>query len=63
MTEATQPEATQPEPDLEYDLAHDGARTPQHPAAPRAPVQVTTTTEDQDQDYSYDLAHDIPPQR
>ncbi len=49
------------EADLEYDLAHEGARTPQRPAISTEPVQIANTTPDQGQDYSYDLAHDIPP--
>jgi len=56
MTEPTQTG------DLEYDLAHEGADTPQRPVTPQRLVQIANTTPDQGEDYSYDLAHDIPPQ-
>jgi hypothetical protein len=52
--------------DYGYDMAHDfersdipgpTAREREHP-----PVYVPTETSDTDEDYSYDLAHDVPPQ-
>jgi len=60
MTEPAVPGTAE---DLEYDLAHDGFRTPQRAAVRRPHIQVATTTADEGGDYSYDLAHDIPPQR
>jgi hypothetical protein len=50
----------QPEPDLEYDLAHEASEvsTPLNPH--RDPEPVATETPEYDGDYSYDLAHDVP---
>jgi hypothetical protein len=52
--------------DWEYDLAHEGAdaalsRTQAGPDV-RDQVRVVTLTSDPDRDYSYDLAHEVPPE-
>ncbi|HEX2903829.1 MAG TPA: hypothetical protein VHO01_10285 [Jatrophihabitans sp.] len=58
MTESGQPH----DGDLEYDLAHEDAMTSPQPRAAAEPVVVVIGTEDHGEDYSYDLAHDVPPQ-
>jgi len=63
MTQSADAPGDPPEPDLEYDLAHeaDAAAQPARPTQSDA-VTVVTQTPDYDGDYSYDLAHDVPRQ-
>ncbi|HEX6935638.1 MAG TPA: hypothetical protein VF227_03875 [Actinomycetes bacterium] len=63
MDERPEPQETETEPDLEYDLAHEepGAAS----GAPREggekeSVYVATQTSGYDGDYGYDQAHDVP---
>lgn len=53
--------------DYEYDMAHDFASDGMPSSAAKQQTQravyVVTETSDTEEDLSYDLAHDVPPQR
>lgn len=52
---------SEPEGDLEYDLAHEWTSGPdRHAPVEGLTVCVATETDDHDGDYGYDLAHDVP---
>ena len=53
---------TEPQVDLEYDLAHEWIVGPLHPRPARETpsVYVATQAADRDGDYGYDMAHDVP---
>jgi hypothetical protein len=63
MTQSPDAPGNPPEPDLEYDLAHEADSAAQRPRPTESDaVTVATQTPDYDGDYSYDLAHDVPRQ-
>ena len=59
-----EPEAiAEASPDLAYDLAHEMTEVSTAGSdGPEEREAVVTATPEYDGDYSYDLAHDVPPQ-
>jgi hypothetical protein len=53
---------SEPEVDLEYDLAHEWTGGPDDAVTrrDRPAVYVATETSDEGGDYGYDMAHDVP---
>ena len=62
MTDAGAGGTSEPQPDLEYDLAHEAPTDAAASRSRHAPpvVCVATETADHDGDYGYDMAHDVP---